>query len=66
MKLLDMRDRDFDARFAVVLSRYEEINHTVEREVADIVAAVRVRGDQALLEMTGRFDHVEAHDLLHD
>ena len=61
MKLLDMRDKDFDARFAVVLSRYEEINHTVEQEVADIVSVVRARGDQALLEMTGRFDHVEAH-----
>ena len=61
MKLLDMRDRDFDARFAAILSRCEEINHTVEREVADIISAVCALGDHALLEMTRRFDHVEAH-----
>jgi histidinol dehydrogenase len=60
MKLLDMHDTDFDERFTVILSRGEEIDCAVEQSVADIIADVRSRGDQALLDLTRRFDRVEA------
>jgi histidinol dehydrogenase len=60
MILLDMRDTDFNARFTVILSRGEEIDRAVERRVTEIIAAVRSRGDQALLDLTRRFDRVEA------
>lgn len=60
MKLLDIRDTDFEKRFSVILSRGEEIDRAVEGRVAEIIAAVRSRGDQALLELTRRFDRQEA------
>jgi histidinol dehydrogenase len=60
MKLLDMRDTDFGERFAVILSRGEEIDRAVEGNVAEIIADVRSRGDQALLDLTRRFDRLEA------
>lgn len=59
MKLLDIRDMDFDSRFAAILSRGEEIDRAVERKVLEIIADVRTRGDQALLEMTQLFDRVD-------
>jgi len=47
---------DFDAAFDA-LTRWEiGTDDAVERAVADIVAAVRARGDEALLEYTRRFD----------
>jgi len=60
MKLLDIRDTDFDAKFAVILSRGEEIDSAVEQGVRDIIADVRRRGDSAVLELTCRFDRLEA------
>ncbi len=60
MKLLDIRDTDFEKRFSVILSRGDEIDRAVEGRVAEIIAAVRSRGDQALLELTRRFDRQEA------
>jgi len=60
MKLLDIRDIDFDAKFAAILSRGEEIDSAVEQSVRDIISDVRRRGDSAVLELTCRFDRLEA------
>ena len=60
MKFLDIRDTDFDRQFAVILARGEETGREVEQTVLDIIAAVRNRGDEALLEYTRRFDRLEA------
>ncbi|HIJ97400.1 MAG TPA: histidinol dehydrogenase [Desulfuromonadales bacterium] len=57
---LDFRDADFDYKFNVILSRAEESGHDVEKTVLDIIADVRTRGDNALLELTRRFDRLEA------
>lgn len=58
MKFLDIKDKDFGAQFAAILSRGEESGREVEQVVQDIIAAVRDRGDAAVLDYTGRFDRL--------
>ncbi|HVI85611.1 MAG TPA: histidinol dehydrogenase, partial [bacterium] len=60
MQFLDIRDKDFDARFAAILARGEETGRDVEEVVKGIIADVRTRGDEALLEYTRRFDRLDA------
>jgi len=60
MKFLDIHDTDFDSQFATILSRGEETGREVEDVVLDIIADVRRRGDEAVLELTRRFDRLEA------
>jgi histidinol dehydrogenase len=57
---LDIQDPDFDQKFNVILSRGEETGRDVEKTVFDIISDVRKRGDEALLELTRRFDRLEA------
>ena len=59
MQFLDIGDQRFEAQFAAILSRSEQSGKEVEKVVADIIAAVRSRGDEALLEYTRRFDRME-------
>jgi histidinol dehydrogenase len=59
MQFLDINDKDFDVRFAAILSRGEETGKEVEQVVLDIIAGVRQRGDAALLDYTRRFDRLE-------
>jgi histidinol dehydrogenase len=47
---------DFETRFAALLSQARETTETVDRAVADIIAAVRANGDQAVVDFTARFD----------
>jgi histidinol dehydrogenase len=60
MLFLDIRDKDFDERFQTILSRGEETGREVEQVVLGIIADVRTRGDEAVLELTRRFDRLEA------
>ncbi|MDD2365300.1 MAG: histidinol dehydrogenase [Desulfuromonadaceae bacterium] len=60
MIFLNINDIDFEARFSTILFRGEETGREVEQTVLDIIADVRSRGDEALLELTRRFDRVEA------
>jgi histidinol dehydrogenase len=67
MQFLDIRDTDFDNKFAAILARGEQTSREVEQVVIDIIADVRKRGDAAVLEYTNRFDRVGAssvHELL--
>jgi histidinol dehydrogenase len=57
---LDIRDPDFDLKFGIILSRSEEIAPDAEKVVFDIISDIRTRGDNALLELTRRFDRLEA------
>ena len=63
MLFLDIHDMDFDQRFEAILSRGEEAGREVEQVVLGIIADVRQRGDAAVLELTRRFDRLEAADL---
>ena len=48
---------DFDARLRQLLSFDEQSDDAVQGTVREILAALRARGDAALLEYTNRFDH---------
>jgi histidinol dehydrogenase len=60
MLFLDIADTDFDQKFDAILSRSEETGREVEQTVLDIIADVRRRGDAAVLELTRKFDRLEA------
>jgi histidinol dehydrogenase len=60
MLFLDMNDSGFDEKFSAILSRGEECGREVEQVVLGIIADVRTRGDDAVLELSRRFDRVEA------
>jgi len=57
---LSTRDADFDARFARLIAFDATQDEAVERTVAEILAAVKSRGDAAVLEYTARFDALKA------
>ena len=56
---LDSRDADFGARFADLLDMKREVSEDVDRAVAEIIADVRARGDEALYDLTAKFDRVD-------
>ncbi len=56
---LDSTAADFDTRLGTLLAHEPEQDERIGQTVAEIVAAVRERGDAALLEYTRRFDRVE-------
>jgi len=60
MRRLSSRAPGFDAELAA-LTRYEAVeDQAVEASARAIIADVRARGDAAVLELTRRFDRVEA------
>jgi histidinol dehydrogenase len=52
------RARDFDARFAAFADARRGVDENVDAAVAAIIAAVREKGDAALIDFTARFDRV--------
>jgi len=60
---LSTREPDFDARLARLTAFDAAQDETVDRTVAEILAAVKSRGDAAVLEYTARFDGVTARTL---
>src|SRR5690606_6423485 len=62
---LDTADSDFEPRFQGLLDGKRESSQDVNDIVAGIIADMRARGDEALVELTNRFDrtHFTAADL---
>ncbi|NTW80097.1 MAG: histidinol dehydrogenase [Geobacteraceae bacterium] len=60
MLFLDINDPGFTQKFDAILTRGEESGREVEQTVLGIIADVRQRGDAAVLELTRRFDRLEA------
>ena len=58
-KWLSTRDADFGSAFDVFLTEKREVSAEVENAVAGIIAEVRARGDEALIELSRRFDHID-------
>ncbi len=63
MLFIDINDLNFEQRFSTILSRGEEVGREVEEVVLGIIADVRQRGDDALLELSRRFDRVTAESV---
>jgi len=55
---LDRQDDAFETAFRAFLGTKREVQEDLDRSVAEIVAAVRARGDAALLDYTARFDRL--------
>jgi histidinol dehydrogenase len=56
---LDSRAPDFAAHFRAFLATKREVSADVEDTVRAIIADVAARGDEALIELTRRFDRVD-------
>jgi histidinol dehydrogenase len=56
VKRLSTREAGFEAAFVALLEQARETTARVDGVVAEIIAAVRARGDAALCEYTSRFD----------
>jgi histidinol dehydrogenase len=59
LRILDTADAGFEAAFERLLDRSQGTETPVEATVRDIIADVRARGDDALVEYTRRFDRYE-------
>lgn len=57
---LDTQDADFSLRLRKLAGHEASQDESVEATVRSIVAAIRERGDEALLEYTRQFDRVDA------
>ncbi len=55
---LSSRDAGFEAAFAALLGQKREEAEDVDEAVAAIIADVRARGDQAVIELTARYDNL--------
>lgn len=60
IRRLSTEDANFAEQFRALLAYEEQRDPHVEGAVADIIHAVRKRGDEALLEFTEKFDRVSA------
>ena len=58
-QFLTTTDSDFDAAFTALLSMKREDSPDVDAVVAGIIADVRARGDEAVVELTAKFDRLE-------
>ncbi|SLN42015.1 histidinol dehydrogenase [Pseudooctadecabacter jejudonensis] len=58
-QFLSTSDVDFEARFQAVLGAKREDSPDVDAVVAEIIADVRSRGDDALIDLTAKFDRLE-------
>ncbi len=59
LQRLDSSDRDFYAQLDRLLAWEESTDSQVEATVREIIAALRSRGDAALLDYTQRFDRLQ-------
>jgi len=58
-QFLSTTDADFEAQFAELLAAKREDSPDVDAVVEEIIADVRARGDEAVLELTMKFDRLE-------
>ncbi|RWR30766.1 histidinol dehydrogenase [Sinirhodobacter populi] len=56
---LNTVDARFEARFTEILGLKREDSPDVDAAVADIIADVRARGDQAVIDLTTKFDRLD-------
>ena len=57
-RVISTRDADFETAFSEILTQKREDSPEVDDIVAGIIADVRARGDDAVIEYTEKFDRV--------
>ncbi len=62
VRILNSADADFREAFTALLEAKREEEADVADIVSDIIRDVRRRGDEALYELTERFDRFDVHD----
>lgn len=60
---LDTSDQAFEGDFTQLIQRHAAEDEQINRAVLEILAAVRERGDEALLDYTRQFDQRQAHSM---
>lgn len=63
MRRLDTSDANFSAQLEQLSASQEELNPSVDKVVADIIASVRARGDEAVIGCTAEFDRLEVNSV---
>ena len=58
-KRLATSDPDFESQFSALLSEKREVSSDVDNTVKNIIGDVRARGDDALIELSTKFDRVD-------
>jgi histidinol dehydrogenase len=61
--LLDSAAGDFEERFSDLLAAKREVSEDVDAAVRAIIDDVRTRGDDALVELTQRFDNLDLGEI---
>ena len=56
---LNASDPDFESAFAAFLATKREVSEDVDAAVRSIIAQVRAHGDEAIIELTRRFDRLD-------
>ena len=59
MRIVESKDKGFQALLSQILKRGDEDTSTVEETVKEIISSVRSRGDDALDEYTRKFDKAD-------
>ena len=60
---LNQRDNEFDIAFDAIVAAGRDVDENVDDVVAAIIADIRTRGDAALLELTAKFDRIDARSV---
>jgi len=63
MKVLDANQADFDENLSALLAWDSVSDAAVADVVASVLADVKARGDEAVLDYTARFDHLTVDDM---
>lgn len=63
IRRLSTQDQSFDAALKALLAFETAQDDKIDVVVADILKAVKTRGDEAVLEFTNRFDHTNANSI---
>ena len=56
---LNTRDAGFESAFTAFLSMKREVSQDVDDIVRDIIGQVIARGDEALVELSAKFDRID-------
>ena len=60
VKILKKKNKNFSFNFEILLKKREIFDKPIEKKVNNIISLVRKKGDSALLDLTNKFDKLNA------